>query len=106
MTYTLIFAPVAIAIVYSLMIIQWLRGRNPGNAKMQEISKAIQEGSAAYLNRQYRTVAIVAFVLTLIIGFSSLGWITAAGFVVGAVASALAGYVGMNVAVRYNAKTA
>jgi K(+)-stimulated pyrophosphate-energized sodium pump len=107
MTYTLVFAPVAIAIAYSLIIMQWLRGRNPGNEKMQEISKAIQEGSSAYLNRQYRTVAIVAVILALAIGLTpALGWITSAGFVVGAVASALAGYVGMNVAVRSNSKTA
>src|SRR5882724_3871322 len=105
MTYTLVFVPIALAIAYSLFIIQWLRGRNPGNKAMQEISKAIQEGSSAYLNRQYRTVAAVAIVLGVVIGLA-LGWITAAGFAVGAVASALAGYVGMNVAVRSNSKTA
>src|SRR3989344_3004382 len=105
MTYTLVFAPVAVAIAYSLFIMQWLRGRSAGNAKMQEISKAIQEGSAAYLNRQYRTVAIAAIVLAALIGWA-LGPVTALGFVIGAVASALAGYVGMNVAVRSNAKTA
>jgi K(+)-stimulated pyrophosphate-energized sodium pump len=105
MTYTLVFVPVAVAIAYSLFIMQWLRGKSAGNAKMQEISKAIQEGSSAYLNRQYRTVAVVALVLWVVIGLS-LGWVTAAGFAVGAIASALAGYVGMNVAVRSNAKTA
>jgi K(+)-stimulated pyrophosphate-energized sodium pump len=105
MTYSLVFVPAAIAIAYSLFIIQWLRGRSPGNAKMQEISKAIQEGSSAYLNRQYRTVAVVAIVLGVVIGLT-LGWVTAAGFAIGAIASALAGYVGMNVAVRSNAKTA
>jgi K(+)-stimulated pyrophosphate-energized sodium pump len=87
------------------MIMQWLKGRSAGNAKMQEISKAIQEGSSAYLNRQYRTVAIVAVILGVAIGLT-LGWVTAAGFATGAIASALAGYVGMNVAVRSNAKTA
>jgi K(+)-stimulated pyrophosphate-energized sodium pump len=105
MIYTIVFVPIAIAIAYSLFIIQWLRGRSAGNAKMQEISKAIQEGSSAYLNRQYRTVAVVAIILGVIIGLT-LGWITAAGFAIGAIASALAGYVGMNVAVRSNAKTA
>src|SRR6185369_7545103 len=105
MTYSLVFVPVAIAIAYSLVIMQWLRGKSAGNQKMQEISKAIQEGSSAYLNRQYRTVAVVAIVLGVIIAFT-LGPVTAAGFAIGAIASALAGYVGMNVAVRSNAKTA
>ncbi|MEK7114812.1 MAG: sodium-translocating pyrophosphatase, partial [Patescibacteria group bacterium] len=76
-----------------------------GNAAMQEISKAIQEGSRAYLNRQYKAVAAVAALLILII-YYFLGWEVALGFFVGASASAVAGYIGMNVAVRANTKTA
>ena len=72
---------------------------------MREISKAIQEGSAAYLNRQYKAVGLVAIVLAIVI-YLTLGLLTSLGFLVGAVASALAGYIGMNVAVRSNAKTA
>src|SRR3989344_2447114 len=104
-TNILVFAPVAVAILYSAYIILWLKKQPAGNAKMQEISKAIQEGSSAYLNRQYRSVAIVAAVLFLGIG-AGINWTTAIGFLVGAIASALAGYIGMNVAVRANAKTA
>ena len=72
---------------------------------MRDISKAIQEGSAAYLNRQYKAVGLVAIVLAIVI-YLTLGLLTSLGFLVGAVASALAGYIGMNVAVRSNAKTA
>ncbi len=72
---------------------------------MIEISKAIQEGSMAYLNRQYKTVAVVAVILAVIIGYT-LGWTTAIAFLVGGVASAITGYIGMNVAVRANSRTA
>ena len=71
---------------------------------MQAISQAIQEGSKVYLNRQYKTVSVVASVLFVVIGFT-LGWLPAFGFLVGAGVSALAGYIGMNVAVRSNSKT-
>ncbi len=101
----LIFGAVAAAVLWSIGIILWLRKKTAG-AEAVHISRAIQEGSAAYLNRQYRTVAVVALALFLIIGFSPLKWITAAGFLIGAAASTLAGYIGMNVAVRSNAKTA
>ena len=79
--------------------------QSQGNAAMIEISKAIREGSMAYLNRQYKTVAVVSIVLALILGFT-LGWLTAIAFIVGGVASALTGYIGMNVAVRANSRTA
>jgi K(+)-stimulated pyrophosphate-energized sodium pump len=100
----LIFTPIVIAILYSAYVIAWLKKQPSGNERMKEISKAIQEGSSAYLNRQYKSVALVALALFVIIGFS-LSWISAIGFVVGAVASAIAGYVGMNIAVRSNSKT-
>ena len=72
---------------------------------MDEIAKAIQRRRWAYLNRQYKTVGVCSRVLALIL-FPSLGWSTAVGFLIGAIASALAGYIGMNVAVRANVRTA
>ncbi len=103
--YALVFVPIVLAIAYSVYIGLWLKRQSSGNAKMQEISKAIQEGSNAYLNRQSKTIGIVSAVLFLAIGFL-LGWQVAIAFLVGAVFSGLAGYIGMNVAVRSNAKSA
>jgi len=100
----LIFFPIVIAVVYTVYIINWLFKKPAGNEKMIEISKAIQAGSKAYLNRQYKTVALVAIVLFVLIGMF-LNWLTAIGFAIGAATSALAGYVGMNIAVRSNART-
>ena len=82
-----------------------------GNAKMQEIAKAIQEGAGAYMNRQYKTVGIVAAVLFVVLWAAGavsdkFGMLTAIGFLVGAGASSLAGYVGMIIAVRANVRTA
>ncbi len=105
MDYLLTFVPVGIALAYSAYIMLWLGKQSAGNAKMQEISLAIQEGSSAYLNRQYRAVSVVA-VISLVILYLGLGLQTAIGFLIGAVASAVAGYIGMGVAVRSNAKTA
>ena len=105
MTYLLIFVPVAIAIIYSAWLALWLKKQPAGDAGMVEISKAIQEGSMAYLNRQYKTVAVVAVILAVVIWFA-LGAPVALAFLVGGIASALTGYIGMNVAVRANAKTA
>ncbi len=107
MTFPIMFSIVSglVAVVFSLFLI-WKISRYPsGDAKMKEIAKAIQIGAKAYLNRQYKTVAVVAVAVALLIGFF-LGWMITAGFLVGAIASALAGYIGMNIAVRANIKTA
>ena len=97
----------AVAIGYGIYLTAWLLRQPPGNERMQEISRAVQEGASAYLRRQYTTVALVAIVPFLLLGFyDKLGWGTAFGFVVGATLSAAAGFIGMNVAVRSNARTA
>jgi K(+)-stimulated pyrophosphate-energized sodium pump len=96
-----------VAIAYGLWLTQWLLKLSPGNERMQEISRAVQEGAAAYLKKQYTTIAYVAIVPFLLIGFyDKLGWGTAVGFLIGALLSAAAGFIGMNVAVRSNARTA
>ncbi len=100
----LIFGPVVLAVLYTAYLALWLKKQGSGSDKMKEISRAIQEGSSAYLGRQYKTVGIVAIVLFVVI-YLALGWLTAVGFLVGAAASALAGFLGMSVAVRSNAKT-
>ncbi|HXF44149.1 MAG TPA: sodium-translocating pyrophosphatase [Candidatus Paceibacterota bacterium] len=99
----LIFVPIAVAIAYTVYILIWLSRQSSGNEAMVTISRAIQEGSRAYLTRQYRTVAVVAAVLFVTIIFV-LNWQTAMGFLVGAAASAIAGFIGMNVAVRSNTR--
>lgn len=96
-----------ITILYGIYLIRWVLLQPVGNKKMQDIAKAIQEGASAYLNRQYRVVAIIAIVLFFVLGFiKDLGWTTAWGFAVGAILSAAAGYIGMNIAVRANVRTA
>ncbi len=96
-----------LAIIYGLVLIKMILRLPAGNEKMRSIAKAIQEGAKAYLNRQYKTVAIAAAVLFIVIGFiPSLGWTTALAFLVGAALSALTGYIGMNVSVRANVRTA
>ena len=105
MLFALVCAGVAIA--YGVWLTIWLLGRPDGNERMREIAKAVQEGAAAYLRRQYTTIAAVSIVPFLLLGFyNKLGWGTAIGFLVGAILSAGAGFIGMNVAVRANVRTA
>ena len=105
MLFALICAGVAVA--YGIWLTVWLLGRPEGNERMKEIAKAVQEGAAAYLRRQYMTIAAVSIVPFLLLGFyNKLGWGTAIGFLVGAILSAGAGFIGMNVAVRANLRTA
>ena len=103
--YYLTIGPAVLAILYSAYIIFWLSKQPNGDLEMQEVSLAIRQGSSAYLNRQYRSVAVVAVILAIALWYF-LGSITALGFLVGAIASALAGYIGMTIAVRSNVKTA
>ena len=96
-----------VAVAYGLYLTFWIMQQPQGSERMREIAKAVQEGAAAYLKRQYTTIAAVSIVPFLVLGlYNKLGWGAAFGFLVGAILSAAAGFIGMNVAVRSNVRTA
>ena len=93
------------ALAYGVVSTKWIMAKPTGNERMQEIAAAIQEGAKAYLNRQYTTIGIAGIVLFALVGYF-IDWTTAAGFAVGAIFSGLTGYIGMNISVRSNVRTA
>ena len=107
MSLTIIFALGCgvLGVIYAIMTAMWVSKQDAGSAKMQEISNAVKEGAYAFLAREYKTVAVVLIALVILIVVANLGIWTAAGFIIGTVGSALAGFVGMWVTVRANVRT-
>jgi K(+)-stimulated pyrophosphate-energized sodium pump len=105
MAYWLVIGAGVLAILYGVVTSQQVLASNAGSERMQQIAAAIQEGARAYLNRQYRTIAIAGVVIFVIL-LATLGWRPGLGFLIGAVLSGAAGYIGMNVSVRANVRTA
>jgi len=103
--YWLVIAAGALAILYGIVTSRQVLAASAGSERMQQIAAAIQEGARAYLNRQYRTIAIAGVLIFLIL-LATLGWRPGLGFLIGAVLSGAAGYIGMNVSVRANVRTA
>ncbi|MGH6914127.1 MAG: sodium/proton-translocating pyrophosphatase, partial [Geminicoccales bacterium] len=104
-SYWLVLACGALALLYGAYAARAVMAAATGTERMREIAAAVQEGAQAYLNRQYRTIAIVGIVVGIILGVT-LGWHVAIGYAIGAILSGAAGYIGMNVSVRANVRTA
>ena len=104
-SYVLVIACGVLALLYGLYSVRVVLAAPTGTDRMREIAAAVQVGARAYLNRQYTTIAVVGIVIGLILGFT-LGWHVAIGYAIGAILSGAAGYVGMNVSVRANVRTA